>query len=178
MARFRVRGGRFIVAAAVAALLLCGGASGAPIGEPEKTTSAGAPELVGRLPVGIPLRRESESGNAPRESAWWLAGLGVMGAGVLLACAGPLRRRRQQAGVTRGAGTPVWQRILGAGSPTRDVSVLSATRLTPRNSVHVIEWRGRQLLLGCTDQSIVLLAEAPMPPGTDEAGKVSSESAS
>jgi flagellar biogenesis protein FliO len=40
--------------------------------------------------------------------------------------------------------------------------------LSPRHSLHVVVWNGRRLLLGCTDQSIQLLAETPSSPEVPE----------
>lgn len=156
------------VVVALAAFLLCSGAScaqaaaadpqGAPLAAVSSATDA---ERGGRLPTSIPLRREADNGSGPHDVAWWPVGLGAIGVAVLLAGIGPLRRR------------------LPGAAPARDVILLSATRLTPRNSIHLVEWHGRQLLIGCSDRSTVLLAEAAVvtqPAGTPAAGPVTSPS--
>jgi len=40
------------------------------------------------------------------------------------------------------------------------VERVSSTRLSPRHSLHVVNWEGRRLLLGCSDSTIQLLAES------------------
>lgn len=53
---------------------------------------------------------------------------------------------------------------------SNEIQRVSSTRLTPRHSLHVVVWNGRQLLLGCTDQTIELLAESPVAGKATELG--------
>lgn len=57
-----------------------------------------------------------------------------------------------------------WRRFVGPrGSDA--IELIGTTRLTPRHSVHVVQWEGRNLLIGCSDQTIALLAESTPKPG-------------
>ncbi|MNL41311.1 Flagellar biosynthesis protein, FliO [compost metagenome] len=66
-----------------------------------------------------------------------------------------------------GAWLTGWQR-LAKNTASPDIRRIASTRLTPRHSLHVIEWNGRQLLLGCTEQSMQLLSEAVVTPAQQE----------
>lgn len=54
--------------------------------------------------------------------------------------------------------TPAWLRP--AATPSAPVT-LGRTSLSPQASVHVIEWHGEELLIGCTAQSVTMLARRP-----------------
>ena len=41
---------------------------------------------------------------------------------------------------------------------------LASMAPTPQASVHVVQWQGEELLLGCTAQGVSLLARRPAPP--------------
>ncbi|WP_416352207.1 flagellar biosynthetic protein FliO [Variovorax sp. LG9.2] len=57
-----------------------------------------------------------------------------------------------------------WRRFVGPrGSDA--IELIGTTRLTPRHSVHVVQWEGQILLIGCSDQTIALLAESTPKPG-------------
>lgn len=63
-----------------------------------------------------------------------------------------------------GAGGSRWWgrvRALLHAVPTSPLECSASMRLTPRHSLHVVEWEGRRLLVGCGDQAICLVAESP-----------------
>ncbi|MFE1574353.1 flagellar biosynthetic protein FliO [Comamonas odontotermitis] len=47
-----------------------------------------------------------------------------------------------------------------------DLVVKSSARLTPHHSVHQVDWNGKRLLIGCANQSIMLLSELSSNPDT------------
>ena len=107
--------------------------------------------LIGRVPPTLhtPLMSGSNA----------VSGITIVGA-ILVAGAGfVLVRRGGIAGLRPGAG---WPRP-GTSNAGRPVS-LGRTALTQQASVHVIEWKGEELLLGCTSHSVALLARAPAAP--------------
>lgn len=58
-----------------------------------------------------------------------------------------------------------WRSIRGASA----VRLVQSTRLTPRASVHVLEWDGRELLVGCAEDGITVLGERVSPAPQTEA---------
>jgi hypothetical protein len=64
---------------------------------------------------------------------------------------------RRKTGGGNGAGSPWLRGAPKPGSP----KLLGRTLLTQQASVHVIEWEGEELLLGCTSQTMSLLARRP-----------------
>jgi hypothetical protein len=143
--------------AIVAALALSfGSTQAAPEAEPAHPASApAAPSASARVQFPeIPLRRDAAAGESGASIAWAVLFLAVVaGAGFVLV------RRGGVAGLRPGAG---WPRC-GTSSAGRPVS-LGRTALTQQASVHVIEWKGEELLLGCTSHSVTLLARAPAAP--------------
>ncbi len=60
----------------------------------------------------------------------------------------------------------LWIRRRGAAvlpASTGPLRTVRSTRLTPHHSLHVVEWEGRRLLVGCAEHAIALLAETPAP---------------
>jgi flagellar biogenesis protein FliO len=53
-----------------------------------------------------------------------------------------------------------------SGDTAVPVQVLFNQRLTPRHSVHLIQWQGRNYLLGCSEQHITVIDSAPVGQGT------------
>lgn len=55
------------------------------------------------------------------------------------------------------------------GKPRCSVNVLGTAHLTGKHSLHEVEWQGKRLLIGCSSQSVQLLAEASLvnAPGED-----------
>jgi hypothetical protein len=140
--------------AIVAALALSFGCTqAASDAEPAHPASAPASARV-QFPE-LPLRRDAAAGESAAASiAWAVLFLAVVaGAGFILV------RKGGVAGLRPGAG---WPRA-GASNAGRPVS-LGRTALTQQASVHVIEWKGEELLLGCTSHSVTLLARAPAAP--------------
>jgi hypothetical protein len=125
----------------------------APEAEPAHSASAPASSRV-QFPE-LPLRRDAAAGESAVASIAWAALFLaiVAGAGVFLV------RRGGVAGLRPSAG---WPRA-GTSNAGRPVS-LGRTGLTQQASVHVIEWKGEELLLGCTSHSVTLLARAPAAP--------------
>ncbi|WP_390342944.1 flagellar biosynthetic protein FliO [Variovorax boronicumulans] len=144
-----------------AAALLLGAASGA-WAQTEPTSSV--PDVnnrttsVGSLPPGIPVKRDTDSSNVDDEISvrWWLAAVCIGG---LAAWGFVMVRRRDKGAAVTGAWLGRWTQLAEPGAP-REIRRIASTRLTARHSLHVIEWNGRQLLLGCTDQAVQLLSEA------------------
>jgi hypothetical protein len=108
------------------------------------------------LPDSIPVKREQPNEvTGPANDRWWIA---IFMAGGLLALAVVIARRR--AGPAKAAGA-WWTRFGGFLDtvPSHEIQRVSSMPLSPRHSLHVVVWNGRRLLLGCTEQSIQLLAE-------------------
>ncbi len=92
------------------------------------------------LPSSIPVQREATDDGARVE------GVGMFGIAaviVLVVAAIVLARKK-----TRAAALP------------SGLARSSSIRLTPRHSLHVVEWDGRRLLVGCSEQTICLVAES------------------
>lgn len=97
----------------------------------------------------IPLRRDSADDGSAAASAGW-AVLFV----ALVAGGGLLMIRRRAGGGTSGS----WLRHpAGQQLP----KALGRVPLTPQASLHVVEWQGEELLLGCTAQSVSVVARRP-----------------
>lgn len=165
--------GRTLLAAALClgALAALPPASAQPAAGDAMTLSVNAPT---GLPASIPVKRDSDSAPPGGSSrAWALAPLLLVGA-LLLGLAWV--RWRSQPGAAPGTptanatGEESWSRWWRAsrGHASDGPARLSSARLTPRHSLHVVQWEGRRLLVGCSDQSIRLLAESPLPLATPE----------
>lgn len=118
---------------------------------------ASAPSGVASLPASIPLKRDpATDASAPVGDAAWLVFAAVM---LLLVPAIIIARRRALK-----AKGPWWRHLRAVLDTTQPAEIqrVSSTRLSPRHSLHVVVWNGRRLLVGCTDQSMQLLAEAPV----------------
>lgn len=76
-------------------------------------------------------------------------------------------RRRVATSGAEGAGKGL--RWWGLTPTQKSLLLHSTTRLSPRHSVHEIEWRGRRLLIGCADQTMTLLAERAVAESADGA---------
>lgn len=96
----------------------------------------------------IPLRRAvAEDSPATQSAAWaalFLLALGVVG--FVIVRRGSVRGKRLGFGWQRPANGPV------------TLKPAARVALTPQVSVHVVEWHGEELLLGCTSQTVTLLA--------------------
>jgi hypothetical protein len=97
-----------------------------------------------RLPAELPVRRDADvNGAMPGAYAAWIGVLVVSVAGALL-----VRYGR--------AGKLPWARST-AGAAGGELRVIAVRALGPQTSLQVVEWNGKQLLLGCTSQSIAVL---------------------
>jgi hypothetical protein len=107
----------------------------------------------------LPLKRDSSSETSTVESlAWATLLLGALTAAGFIAV-----RRTAWAGKVEG---PNWLRpAIKVGSP----KPLARTPLTQHASLHVIEWHSEELLIGCTAQSISLLARRASSSVADDA---------
>jgi flagellar protein FliO/FliZ len=126
-------------------------------GQAQETRTGGAQsQPATSLPDSIPVKREQPSEmTGPASDRWWI---GAVMAGGLLALAFVIARRR--AGPAKASGA-WWTRFGGLLDtvPSHEIQRVSSMPLSPRHSLHVVVWNGRRLLLGCTEQSIQLLAE-------------------
>lgn len=122
----------------------------------QPSTSDGAKGNTEHLPESIPLRRETDTKHGAISSApqlmvvvavlgtllWWL-----------------LKRFRPSASQESRPG--IWPvRIMGrtGGGGLR---VIQSSRLTSKASLHVVEWGGDQLLVGCTESGLSVLGNRP-----------------
>lgn len=123
----------------------------------------------GSLPSNIPVKREQPGdGATPANDVGWIAIVLAMG---LIAIAVVVARRRARPITSARAPTGAWWKQLGGlldAVPSHEIQRVSSMPLSPRHSLHVVVWNGRRLLLGCTDQSIQLLAETPSSPEVPE----------
>lgn len=116
-------------------------------------SSASAATSAIALPKTIPFKQDSASSSGgegpPLTAITAILALGFAGFAIWI-----WRNRRPTAGVDAAKRSSWW-----GGASSRDVLLHGATRLSPKHSVHDIEWRGRRLLIGCTDQAMTLLSE-------------------
>ncbi len=96
----------------------------------------------------LPLRRDTGLGESIAESAGWA----VLFVAVLAAAGFVMVRRRALPGLGPGSH---WLR---PAAKTSVPKALWRTSLTQQASLHLVEWQGEELLLGCTPQSVSLLA--------------------
>ena len=156
LARAGVRGLCIAFLVAVAGLLLA-----PPLWAQDTQGASAVPSSAG-LPASIPVKREPASAAVdPTGDRWWLA---IASAGILLALVVIIARKKERpAKSSRGSW---WTRFPTSLVPasSHEIGRISNVRLSPRHSLHVVTWNGRRLLLGCSDQSIQLLAEAASAP--------------
>ncbi|MGJ3704004.1 flagellar biosynthetic protein FliO [Variovorax sp. AFSI2.2] len=148
---------------AIAAGLLCA----VPASAQEAQSGAVASSGNTSLPSSIPVKRdppgalESDVGDR-----WWIA---ILVAGGLLAYGVvAMRRKARSSGKRAGTWWPGLGGLLDTGS-SHEIHRVSSTHLSPRHGLHVVVWNGKRLLLGCTDQSIQVLAESASSVTGDEA---------
>lgn len=117
------------------------------------------------MSANLPLRRDKPDNDAGNAGF----GLGVtLLAGLLgLALFFVIRRRP-------GSSAPAWKDLLSvkvSGKGQGTLSRVSSQTLTAQASVHVVTWHGEELLLGCTPQSVTVLARHPAPPQASAPGE-------
>ncbi len=91
----------------------------------------------------------------------------------------PLRREPQLGDQSGASNAP--KTLLGLFKPNLQgggLQLRESRRLTQNHSVHEVQWRGRTLLIGCSSQTIQLLAEAPPSASQAEASASNPEGAS
>lgn len=117
------------------------------------------------IPLTIPVRRESTSADESSNLLPYAASVPIflLGLAVYLI----YRRRRGLASdkdtegeVSEAGGFGTWAKWLKP-SARSELKVVANTRLTPRHSLHELHWNGNQILIGCTGESISVLATHP-----------------
>ncbi|QHI99157.1 hypothetical protein GT347_14935 [Xylophilus rhododendri] len=119
------------------------------------------------LPSSIPVRREEPEGT-PTIAAAVLLVL-VLIAAVALQRHWLRQRKAPPAARAQTTHGGTLRRLFAPVLAAPEFSVRSSRRLTPRASLHLVEWRGRQLLLGCTDAGIAVLDRQPAPASAPDA---------
>lgn len=113
------------------------------------------------IPLALPVRREDSS-------VWQTGGVGVFGAFatvmLVLGLVAWWLWRSRLSQIAGNAGEPVaggrWRRLMAARA-TPQLRVVESARLTPRSSVHVVQWNGQEWLVGCTEQGITVIGQSP-----------------
>jgi len=150
---------------AVACLLFSHAAvysQGAAVSAANPSASSTSAPVV--LPKTIPFKQDSAgaSGDANPSAA-------AIAAVLLLGLAGlALWAWRKRVVATGDQGPGKGLRWWGPTPTPKSLLLHSTTRLSPRHSVHEIEWRGRRLLIGCADQAMTLLAERAVAESPDD----------
>jgi len=133
---------------AAAAILLCAACVAVRAGQtPQAQSSALAASAPTTLAASLPLRRE---GTASTEPGNWAPSFALL---ALTGAAGAWLLWRKTG---RGRARSV------ARSGQASVLRLSSQALTPQASVHAVQWRGEEYLLGCTAQQVTLLCRRPI----------------
>lgn len=101
------------------------------------------------LPSSIPVMREPTEDDGARGPG--VGSLAIAAVFVLVAAAVYVARKKTR-----------------TVAPPSELARSSCMRLTPRHSLHVVEWEGRRLLVGCSEQTICLVAESPRVPAAEE----------
>lgn len=136
-------------------------------------SAAAGPAQGSSLPASIPVKREQQGeASTGASDSWWI--VVVVAVGLLAFAVVAVRQRARPVGA-KGPWLGRFGRFFDA-MPPREVQRVSSTPLSPRHSLHVVVWNGRRLLLGCTDQSIQLLAEAPVASDAEEPAFAEQES--
>ncbi len=156
-------GARF--AGLLALALVCAGAPSVPY-----ASSAPVPAAQVHIPESIPVRRDGATTTEDRSPARAL----VLTAMLAIIAVVVVRKYRVPLGASplQGSkGSNLLSRWFRPAVRPDGVRLLHSLRLTPRSTVHVVQWDGRELLVGCSDQGVVLLGErnAASPPGDEAA---------
>lgn len=114
------------------------------------------------LPSTIPFKREPESTYGEANPLPWVAvplgALALLYIGVRVTRA---RRHASTAASNEKLHWTSWRRALAGQAHPTEIRRVDSTRLSPHHTLHVVEWQGRRLLVGCSEHSVHLLAEAP-----------------
>ena len=131
--------------------------------------SPGSGEMKGqaeRLPDSIPLRRESETERGEISGVpQLLVVVAVLGALLwwLLKRFRPTTPQENRSGV--------WPVRVTAHPGSGGLRVIKSSRLTSKASLHVIDWDGQQLLVGCTENGLSVLSTRPEHGAGAQGGK-------
>lgn len=146
------------------AIWLVGGLLGvngpASAAEPGTTPSSSA--APAGLPGTIPFKREPESTYGEANPLPWVAM--PLGALALLYIGLRFTRARRSpltAVPSEKLHWTSWRRALAGQAHPTEIRRVDSTRLSPHHTLHVVEWQGRRLLVGCSEHSVNLVAEAP-----------------
>jgi hypothetical protein len=124
-----------------------------------------------RIPESIPVRRALEQeASGPRSLRALVIGLTLVVTLTVLTL-----KWRKPGGSARGTGNGLLS-LLSRGQPVDGIRVLQSVRLTPRSTLHVIRWDGKDLIVGCAEGAIAILgSRTPRAEDTSaaEAGRTS-----
>lgn len=133
------------------------------VAAPSVSASAGASsDAVSASAPAIPFLRHDNAALEP-------GGVGVGNALLVVLAVGALGLWlvRRFAAARRG-GAPLGLPQMFGAAAARAVTLVESTRLTPKASAHVLQWKQRQWLVICTDQGTTVVAQDPA--GADEPG--------
>ena len=126
------------------------------------------------MPSAIPLRRDPPTSDESSSSLPLLISLPIVLLCLTVFWAYRRYRQRNSSNTENGAKLGVellrpWEKWfkpnLGAG-----VKLLGSTRLTQNHSLHVLQWQGREILIGCAGPSMVVVATHPIAPQSEVQG--------
>jgi hypothetical protein len=128
---------------------------------PAALTDGSTPPAQSALPATIPLRRDvdtwSGDGHGPLQVVPMLVLLAVVIGGVAW-------RRMRTRHPDKPAPASSWRRWLTPAGLSDGLRIKQSLRLTPRASVHVLDWDGQELLVACTETAVTVL-ERRVSPG-------------
>lgn len=113
------------------------------------------------MPASLPLKRDAAASAFPS-----VAGIIILT--LLLGSAFVYVQILRRKGTSFETVVTRLRRVFGqgasaAGAAQAGVRVLSTVRLTPRVSLHVVQWENRSRLLACTDSGVTVLGESEVP---------------
>jgi len=140
----------------------------------QESTAATNPaaSAVHTLSPNLPLRRDNSDSHT---DGFGIAQISILGfLLVILLVALILRSRLMPLFQSSKLGS--WMGALTKSSavvsPKHSVKILSSTRLTPRSSLYTVQWRGKEYLIGCNEQTITLLDQQPIEMSFSEPSRL------